>query len=421
MEAVVEHCRALLRLDTSNPGSTEEAAAAYVTDVLTRAGIAWEAVEPEPGRVSVISRHEGAERDLPALVVHCHLDVVPAQDSGWRHDPFGGVEEDGFLWGRGAVDMKDFAAMMLATQVALAEGPPPRRDLVFAYFADEEMGGGLGARWIAENRPDLLSGAAWAIGEIGGFTVELPNGRRVYPIQVAEKGLLWFRITMPGVGAHAALTVAPNATAALGRVINRIAELTTPDPVPAASAQLAERLGELLGDGADPLALLGGLGTFGAMAARARATTFVPTIASSGAKVNVIPDRADLYVDCRYVPGGADHARLAIEGVLEDGMTCEVVAAMPGSSSPPEGELFAALTDAVASLDRDGTPVPFMLPAGSDAQHLATLGIKAYGFTPLVLPTGFDYLGLFHAVDERVPVDGLVAGHRAFDGLVRTF
>ncbi|MCW3002453.1 MAG: family metallo-hydrolase [Conexibacter sp.] len=421
MEAVVEHCRALLRLDTTNPGSTEEAAAAYVTDVLSAAGLPWEVVEPEPGRVSVISRHPGADRELPALVVHCHLDVVPAQDEGWSHDPFGGVVQDGFLWGRGAIDMKDFAAMMLTTQVALAGGPPPRRDIVFAYFADEEMGGGLGARWIAEHRPDLFEGAAWGVGEIGGFTVVLPNGRRVYPIQVAEKGLLWFRITMPGVGAHAALTEAPNATAALGRVLSRIADLTTADPVPAASALLAEHLTEIVGDGADAASVLDGLGTFGRMAGRARATTFVPTIASSGAKVNVIPDRADLYVDCRFVPGGAQHARQAIDGVLEEGMTCEVVASMPGSSSPPEGELFTALGEAIHRLDPEGTAVPFMLPAGSDAQHLGTLGISSYGFTPLVLPAGFDYLGLFHAVDERVPIDGLIQGHRAFDRLVRTF
>lgn len=256
MEAVIEHCRALLRLDTSNPGSTEEAAAAYVVDVLSRARLPTEVVEPAPGRVSVISRHAGAEPELPALVVHCHLDVVPAQDEGWRHDPFGGVEEDGFLWGRGAVDMKDFAAMMLATQTALAEGPPPRRDIVFAYFADEEMGGGLGSRWIVENRPELFDRAAWAIGEIGGFPVTLPNGRRLYPVQVAEKGLLWFRITMRGVGAHAALTDAPNATAALGRVLGRLAHLTTEDPVPPASVVLGERLTALLGNGTDPVSML---------------------------------------------------------------------------------------------------------------------------------------------------------------------
>jgi acetylornithine deacetylase/succinyl-diaminopimelate desuccinylase-like protein len=389
--------------------------------VLSRAGILWEVVEPEPGRCSVVSRHAGTDPSLPALVVHCHLDVVPAQDEGWLHDPFGGVEADGFLWGRGAIDMKDFAAMMLATQTALAEGPPPRRDIVFAYFADEEMGGSLGSRWVVENRPDLFTGAGWAIGEIGGFTVELPDGGRLYPIQVAEKGLLWFKIGMSGPGGHAALTEVPNATAALGRVIGRLGLLTTGDPVPPASALLADRLTDIAGTPEEASAVLDGLGAFGRMVRRAQATTFVPTIASSGVKVNVIPDRAELYVDCRFVPGGADSARAAIESVLEDGMSCEIVASMPGSSSPPEGELFAACSEAVAQLDPEGFVAPFMLPAGSDAQHLATLGISCYGFTPLALPGDFDYLGLFHAPNERVPIDGLVAGHRAFDRLVRTF
>lgn len=422
---VVSICRDLLRFDTSNPGSTEERAASYVVDLLSGAGIGTEVIEPAPGRCSVFSRHRGADPGLSGLLVHGHLDVVPAGGDGWTHDPFGGVEAGGCLWGRGAVDMKGSVAMMLATQLWLAEaGEAPRRDLTFAYFADEEAGGTLGALWTVENRPDLLHGVTEALGELGGFRVLLPNRRRVYPLQSAEKGMLWLRVRATGTGGHAALSDAPNPLVRLAHVIDRLPSLRTDAPPPRAFRLLVERLAELLEEpevAEDPEQALGALGSFGAMSLKASRTTFVPTVISSGVAVNVIPDRAEVYVDCRFVPGGRDAALAALEGLLDDDMVCEIVTFMPGLEAPADGQLAAAAQRAVDEHDPGAVVVPWALPAGTDAQRFVPLGIAGYGFMPLVLSDGADHPALFHALDERVPLDALTSGYRIFRTLVTTY
>jgi acetylornithine deacetylase/succinyl-diaminopimelate desuccinylase-like protein len=355
--------------------------------------------------------------------VHGHLDVVPPQETGWTYDPFGGVEADGFLWGRGAVDMKGAVAAMLATQMFLARHElAPRRDVTFAYFADEERGGELGSKWLVEHRPDLFDGVSEALGEAGGFTITLPDGSRVYPLQAAEKGMLWTRLAIRGSGGHAALSDAPNPTVRLARLIQRIGELGTDDPPPEAFLLLVERLGKLLGSSsAEPERVLGLLGAFGAMSLKAGKTTFAPTVAAAGVKVNIIPDYAEVYVDCRYVPGGLETALAAIRSVLEDDMTCEVVTTTPGVSVPCEGPLVDACRAAVETVDPGAHVIPWALPAGTDAQQLTALGIRGYGFLPLVLPAGFDHLALFHAADERVPVDALVQGAKLLQTLVASY
>ena len=414
---VVELCRDLLRIDTSNPGSDERAAAAYIAGHLAAAGIEHQVFEPAPGRLNILSVMPGGEAGLPRLALHGHLDVVPADPAGWTHPPFAGEVAGGLLYGRGAVDMKGFVAMMLALQLQLAaSGRRPRRDLVFCYLADEETGSLHGARWLAERRPDLLEGVTEAIGEVGGFSVALPGGGRAYTIQTAERGSLWFSIKVPGVAGHAALSGAPNPVRRLGPLIERLNALTVAEEPPAAFGALCRQVAALTGGPADdPERLLAPLGVFGYAALRGRRTDFVPTQALAGRapNYNVIPAVAELGVDCRYLPGGRERARRALESVLEPDMTYEMPATTLEAEAPAEGPLLEAALAAIRAHDPECRALlPYVLPAGTDAAALATLGIHCYGFTPLPLPEGFDYPAMFHAVDERVPLESLHQGQQ---------
>jgi acetylornithine deacetylase/succinyl-diaminopimelate desuccinylase-like protein len=411
----------LIRIDTSNPGSTEAEAARYVVDTLAAAGISAETVEPEPSRCSVVSRQAGGNNRLPTLLLHGHLDVVPPQSQGWCEDPFGAVEKDGCIWGRGAADMKHFVAMMLLLQRDIALGRvTPRRNLLFAYFADEEMGGGLGSKWIVENRPDLLADAEEAIGEVGGFRVVLPTGKSIYPVQTEEKGLLWVRISVPGEGGHAAFPRGSNAITRLARLVQRLPERQVVSAPPHAFELMMDELKLLLGDGSAET-LLAGLGTFGQMALAASRTTFVPTVARAGTKINTIPEEAEVYIDCRFVPGTSDEALALLRNAMDDDMTYEIVASTPGLASPSATPMLATCSDSIQAVDPGAIVVPFALPAGTDAQHLSAVGIQGYGFVPLVLPADFDYPGVFHASNERLPVSALELGYEILKNFISLY
>jgi acetylornithine deacetylase/succinyl-diaminopimelate desuccinylase-like protein len=416
--AAVAHCRELLRIDTSNPGAVEEPAARYVVDALSAAGVDSEVVEPQPGRCSVISRMRGADPELSGLLVHAHLDVVPAGD-GWTRDPFGAEEADGCLWGRGALDMKATVATMLAAQAALAS-VPRRRDIVFAYFADEEMGGGLGAGYVARERPHLLAGVTEAIGEIGGFTVHLEDGRRLHPIQCGEKAMVWMEIVVPGEAGHAALSDAINPLPRLGELITAIDALRLDETPPSAHIALLEQAVAMAPAGTeDPLAVLG---AFGRMAAQGARTRFRPTVAAAGGKVNVLPDAARTIVDCRCLPGRNEDAVDAVRALLREGETLEVLQQSRGAVTEPSGPLYDACVAALRRADPDGVPVPFVFAAGSDVQHFGPLGITGYGFAPLTLPPGFGGVpDLFHAPDERVPIDAIAGGTATLLDLLRSY
>lgn len=416
-ERAVRHAQALIRIDTTNPGPGEERAAAYVVDVLAAAGATAEVVEPAPGRCSVLCRVPGRDPELPALLVHGHLDVVPAVEEGWTHDPFGGEEVDGFLWGRGAVDMKNAVGMMLALQEEIAAGrcPAPRRTLVFAYFADEEMGGTLGARWIAEHRPDLLDGVTAAIGEVGAFAVPLPDGRRLYPIQCAEKGMLWIRITVAGEGGHAAFSDGTNALVRAAEMVLAIDRLRPQEAPPATHRELVTAVGELFGPGPGPDELsadaLGALGAFGALASLGDRTRSTPTIVRAGVKENVIPARAELFVDTRYLPGSLDATMSRLLDLLGEDDDHEIVSVSPGVAGGYDPALYERCAAALRRADPGAIVVPFVNSAGTDAQHFEALGVSSLGFMPVPLtPPGFDYLACFHTVDERVPMDAIARG-----------
>lgn len=423
---VAEVCRDLIRFDTSNPGATEQPAAEYVMRALDAAGVRYEKFEPAPGRVNVVATSPGADRSLPKLALHGHLDVVPADPSGWSRPPFAGDVVDGMLYGRGAVDMKNFIAMMLAVQLDLAaSGRQPRRDLVCCYLADEETGSVLGARWLAEKRPELLAGVGEALGEVGGFSLALPGGGRAYTIQTAERGSLWFSIRVPGVAGHAALSNASNPVRRLGPLIERIGALRVDEQAHPAFSELCRQVAELTAAStADPGKLLEPLGAFGRMALMAERTSFVPTqvLAGRAPNYNVVPGIAELGVDCRYLPGGRERALKALESVLDADMTYSMPATTLEAEAPFGGALLEAALSALKQHDAECRALlPYVMPAGTDAAALHTLGINCYGFTPLPLPDGFDYPAMFHAVDERVPVETLRRGKEILETLVLSY
>lgn len=392
----------------------EELAALYVADVLTQAGIASEHLEPAPGRVSIVSRTPGSDSTLPPLLLHAHLDTVPAQPEGWIHDPFGAEIVDGELWGRGAVDMKVAAAMLLRLQLDCRAQRRPRRDLVVAYLADEEMGGTFGSRWIVENRLDLLAAAKEALGEIGGFNIDLPNGKRVFFVQTAERGMLWVRIVIRGPGGHAAFSANGNPIASAALLIAALGDLTVGEEVLKTTDELEHGLASLLAEDAGDIPLASrvkDLGSAGSLVQQGRRTQFVPTMVSGGEKLNMIPSSVELFVDCRFLPGSRDRALEAIRGVVPGGALVEVVAESEGLQSPTTGPTFEELSSTITRFHPNTTVLPFVFPCGSDAQKFARAGVTGYGFMPLVLPSGFPYLQLFHAVNERVPVDAIAAGY----------
>ena len=415
---VVEICSDLIRFDTSNPGSTEAHAAGYVVDLLGQAGISTEIVEPKPGRTTVIAWHRTQVRDKqPALLVHGHLDTVPADSAEWSVDPFSGTQQDGHLWGRGSVDMKGFLACMLAVQLDLADQSlVTSRDVCFAYFADEEMGGALGSRWITENRPSLLTGISEAVSEVGGFSVTLPTGQRLYPMATAERGLLWLRVSYPGTEGHIAFSTLPNPVERLAAFIQRVTELSIDHEPLHTHRAMAEALEHL--DGGHTTTDVDGLGSFANLFKLGQTTSFAPTILRAGSKANVVPRRAEVTLDCRFIPGYQAQARAAIEQLLDQDASLEVLASAPGCESPACGRVPRACATAIRKVDPAGVVLPYVLPAGTDNQHLSTIGINGYGFTPFPVPPSFDFTSMFHARDERIPIMTLHKGRQALRALI---
>lgn len=381
-DEVIRHCSNLIQIDTSNPGPGEQRAAEYVVRAIEAAGGTVEIVEPQPHRTSVVSRIAGANQSRPPLLIHAHLDVVPADPSQWIYPPFGGEVTNDNVWGRGALDMKGFAAMMLTTHLHfLVSGTRPSRDLLFAYFADEEMSGVLGCEWMVMKRPDIFKGVAVAVGEGGGFGTFV-DGRRVYSIGVGERGLVWLRLSVAGTAGHAALA-------------------TNQSPI-TVLAQLVVHL------------------TSWAVASRPP-LTLQPTVIRGGHKSNVVPELAQAVIDCRPRPGRAAQTLAEIRSIAESRADIEVLYLSEGLDQPLDPELFEAMSLAIHSEDPGAAVEPYLFPAGTDAARLARLGIRGYGFTPMPLPREFNHWALFHGVDEHVPIDSLVRGQRMLADFVRRY
>ncbi|WP_318255570.1 M20/M25/M40 family metallo-hydrolase [Agrococcus baldri] len=418
--------RDLIRIDTQNWGggrsNGEADAAAYVTEVLTAMGVASETVESAPGRASVVARIEGEDPSLPLLVVHGHLDVVPADASEWSVDPFAGEIRDGLLWGRGAVDMKQMDAMILvALERILASGRRPRRGLVIAFFADEEAGGVYGAQWLVRNHPELFAGATEAISEVGGYSIDVA-GQRAYLLQTAEKALQWILLRARGTAAHGSQHMRDNAVTRLARAVAAVGAHEFPVEYTDTTRELFARLAELQGmEDDDPDAVAEQLGTVSRFLRSSLRHTANPTMLDAGYKHNVIPSVAEARIDMRPLPGREQEALDTIRALVGDDIEVELVHGDVGLEQPFSGALVEAMTAAIGRHDPGAPVLPYMLSGGTDNKPLSELGIAGYGFAPLRLTPDLDFAAMFHGVDERVPLEALEFGTDVLEDLLLTY
>ncbi|MBD3940878.1 M20/M25/M40 family metallo-hydrolase [Microbacterium sp. NEAU-LLC] len=418
--------RDLIRFDTTNHGggrsAGEREAAEYVGAYLERLGLTPEFYEPIPRRTNVMARVPGRDRDKPALVLHGHLDVVPAIAEDWSVDPFEGVVKDGLLWGRGAVDMKDMDAMIL-TSVAdiLRAGEQPERDLVLAFFADEENGGVEGSALVVENHPEWFAGATEAISEVGGYSIPVGD-RHAYLLQVGEKALIWIRLVVRGRAAHGSSFHSQNAVTRLAEAVAALGRTAWPVTLTDATREMTERLAEITGSRADdPDAVAAATGAASGFLRSTLRTTTNPTGLVAGYKHNVIPDRAEALVDVRVLPGTEEAALADIRRIVGDDVEVQIVHQDIGLEVPFSGDLVDAMVGALGRHDPGAPVIPYLMGGGTDNKALATLGISGYGFAPLRLPADLDFTGMFHGVDERVPIDALVFGQSVLTDLLRTY
>lgn len=416
----VEICRDLIRIDTSNygdgSGPGERAAAEHVAALLDEVGIASEIVESAPGRASVVARWGNQDSDRPGLLLHGHLDVVPAQAADWKIDPFAAEIVDGYVVGRGAVDMKNFDAMLLSVVRARQRaGVIPDRPITLVFTADEEAGGVMGAHWIADHRPDLLEGCTEAIGEVGGFSTEI-NGKRLYLIESGEKGIAWMRLRATGTAGHGSMRQSDNAVTHLAHALVAIGQHEWPQEPGPSMQILLDKVRELTGsDAQDPETLLEHFGPAIRMIGAGIRNSTNATMLQAGYKHNVVPGEAVAYVDGRYLPGHEDTFMPAVQDIVGDKVMVEPYITDAALEFPFQGDLVDAMTVALHAEDPDAHVAPFLMSGGTDAKGWSKLGITSYGFTPLRLPADLDFTALFHGVDERVPVDALEFGSRVFD------
>ncbi|QDZ13723.1 M20/M25/M40 family metallo-hydrolase [Humibacter ginsenosidimutans] len=420
--------RDLIRIDTTNWGEGrakgEADAAAYVSEHLASLGLHPRTYESRPDRTTVVARVAGRDRSKPALVVHGHLDVVPADPSDWTFDPFAGEIHDGLLWGRGAVDMKNMDAMILtAVGDILKAGEAPERDLVIAFFADEEDGGLFGSHFMVDEHPDVFDGATEAISEVGGYSVDVA-GTRAYLLQTGEKSLLWLRLVARGAAAHGSRMVSDNAVTKLAKAIVTIGSHEWPLQLTDTTTQLVDELARLMG--VDPVALgpdevVLRSGTASGFVRATLRTTSNPTLLKAGYKHNVVPERAEALVDIRTLAGDEDDVLLKVRELIDDDVDIEIVHRDIGLEAPFAGPLVTAMKESLIAHDPEAVVLPYLLSGGTDNKALKRLDITGYGFAPLKLPADVDFPAMFHGVDERVPLDSLVFGRTVLRHLLSTY
>ncbi|RAN95833.1 Succinyl-diaminopimelate desuccinylase [Micromonospora saelicesensis] len=426
---VVDLCRDLLRIDTTNTGDNdtsvgERRAAEYVAEKLAEVGVESVLHESAPGRANVVARIPGTDPSRGALLVHGHLDVVPADADEWSVGPFSGELRDGYLWGRGAIDMKDFDAMVLAVvRHWQRTGARPPRDIVLAYTADEEAGSDYGARFLVDNHRGLFDGCTEAIGEVGGFSYSVNDNQRLYLIETAEKGIDWLRLHAKGRPGHGSMMHDDNAVTALAEAVARIGRHRFPvvvtDTVRAFLTEVSDLLGIEL-DPDDPETAIAKLGPIANIIGATIRNTANPTRLSAGYKDNVIPGRATATIDCRSLPGQSELLERQLRELVGPDIAIEYVQRQPALETTFDGDLVEAMSAALRAEDPGARPVPYMLSGGTDAKAFSQLGIRCFGFAPLRLPADLNFSALFHGIDERVPVDGLQFGVRVLDRFLRT-
>ncbi|NUT95292.1 MAG: M20/M25/M40 family metallo-hydrolase [Saccharothrix sp.] len=427
-DEVVGLASELIRIDTTNTGDPatlvgERKAAEWVAGKLEEVGYETTYVESgAKGRGNVVARLAGADPSRGALLVHGHLDVVPADASEWSVHPFSGAVQDGYVWGRGAVDMKDMVAMSLAVARRFKrDGVVPPRDIVFAFLADEEAGGLFGAKWLVDHRPELFEGVTEAISEVGGFSITLKDDVRAYLVETAEKGIRWLKLRVRGTAGHGSMIHRDNAVAKLAAAVTKLGQHRFPIVITPSVREFLDGVSEITGLDFPEDDIEGAVGKLGALSRMIGATlrdTANPTMLSAGYKANVIPSLAEATVDCRILPGREEAFDRELAELLGPDVEREWIG-LPPVETTFDGALVDAMTASITAEDPGAKVLPYMLSGGTDAKSFQQLGIRNFGFAPLKLPADLDFSGLFHGVDERVPVDALQFGVRVLDRFLR--
>jgi len=413
----VSICQDLIRIPSVNFGEgrgDERAVAEYVVASLTEAGIDATIYESAKNRCNVIARIKGSDSSRPGIVVHGHIDVVPANAADWSVDPFAAEIKDGMIWGRGAVDMKNVDAMILAIVREWSRtGYTPSRDIVLAFFADEEAGMTYGSRWMTANHPEVFSGCTEAISEVGGFSVTVAGDKRLYFIEAAQKGIHWMKLTALGRAGHGSMMNDENAITAISEAVAKIGKHQWPQRYTKTVKILFEKIAHATGKPFNPndlRPLLKEIGPTERMIGATLQNTANPTMLEAGYKANVIPGSASAVIDGRFLPGYEDELNETIRNIIGPDIAIETISRDIALEVDFEGDLVEAMCAAISKYDPEGIPVPYLMSGGTDNKALSELGIIGYGFSPLRLPADLDFMALFHGVDERVPISGLHFG-----------
>ncbi len=431
----VHHLQALIRIPTVNPPGNEKPAAEYLAEVLVTEGYDPVVLESAPGRGNVIARYRGSG-EAPPLLLLSHLDVVPVESEKWARDPFGGEMVDGYIWGRGALDMKFATAMQLETMLLLARQKLPlKRDVIFVATADEEADGLYGIGYLVDHHLEKIR-AEYALTEFGGFPISL-GGKRIYLCQVAEKGICWVRMRARGTPGHGSVPHADNAVVKLAEAVAKLGRATLPFHATDAVAGMVEGMAVALGGlrGAIWRGVLNpALSPFilrwvirdPRQAHYFHAllhNTVSPTVLQAGSKTNVIPSEAEAELDGRILPGQSLDSFLAeVRSVVGDHFEFEPIIVAPPVATDYRTPLFAAMAEGLRRHDPETVAVvPMMVTSGTDAKHLARAGIPCYGFTPVQLPPEMNFMQMIHGHNERIPVDGLAFGVRVLYEVVVEF
>ena len=419
-------CQTLIRIPSVNYGDgkgDEAAVAAKVVELLLEAGIDSEIFESAPGRCNVIAHIKGVDEKRPGLVVHGHLDVVPANADDWSVDPFSAEIKDGMIWGRGAVDMKNMDAIIIAIfRMWARKGIKPPRNIVLAFFADEEAGSLFGSRWMVAKHPEVFKGCSEAISEVGGFSVTVAGDKRLYFIEAAQKGIHWMRLSASGRAGHGSMMNPENALTRLSEAVSKVGNYEWPQRYTKTVKVLFNKIAEVTGkkyDEKDLRPLLEEIGPMARMIGATLQNTANPTMLEAGYKANVIPQSASAVIDGRFLPGLENELNQTIKEIIGPDITVETITHDIALEVDFEGDLVESMNRSILAFDPEGIPVPYLMSGGTDNKALSELGIIGYGFSPLQLPSDLDFMALFHGVDERVPVDGIKFGVNVLEEFLR--
>ena len=419
-------CQTLIRIPSVNYGDgkgDEAAVAAKVVELLLEAGIDSEIFESAPGRCNVIAHIKGVDEKRPGLVVHGHLDVVPANADDWSVDPFSAEIKDGMIWGRGAVDMKNMDAMIIAIfRMWAKKGIKPPRNIVLAFFADEEAGSLFGSRWMVAKHPEVFKGCSEAISEVGGFSVTVAGDKRLYFIEAAQKGIHWMRLSASGRAGHGSMMNPENALTRLSEAVSKVGNYEWPQRYTKTVKVLFNKIAEVTGkkyDEKDIRPLLKEIGPMARMIGATLQNTANPTMLEAGYKANVIPQSASAVIDGRFLPGLENELNQTIKEIIGPDITVETITHDIALEIDFEGDLVESMNRSILAFDPEGIPVPYLMSGGTDNKALSELGIIGYGFSPLQLPADLDFMALFHGVDERVPVEGIKFGVNVLEEFLR--